>query len=61
MEESNVSLGAQVVANELGIYFEDPIELNSDASAAIGMSNHVGSGNIPHIEWRGRNCGYRIR
>ena len=27
-----------------------PIELNSDASAAIGISNRIGSGKVQHIE-----------
>ena len=34
----------------MGIEFERPIELNSDASAAIGISNRIGSGKMRHIE-----------
>ena len=40
----------QSIAREMGIEFDNPIELNSDASAAIGISNRVGSGKVRHIE-----------
>ena len=35
---------------ELGVGLGNPIELNSDASAAIGISNRIGSGKVRHIE-----------
>ena len=35
---------------ELGVDLGNPIELNSDASAAIGISNRIGSGKVRHIE-----------
>ena len=35
---------------ELGIKMSNPIKLNSDASAAIGISNRIGSGKVRHIE-----------
>ena len=35
---------------ELGICLDGPIELNSDASVAIGISNRVGSGKVCHLE-----------
>ena len=44
------SLGMQAIASDMGIEFESPIELNSDASAAIGISNRIGSGKVRHIE-----------
>jgi len=44
------SLGIQSLMRELGIHMENPIELKSDASAAIGISNRIGSGKIRHIE-----------
>ena len=44
------SLGMLAIANDMGIEFETPIELNSDASAAIGISNRIGSGKVRHIE-----------
>ena len=50
VKAGSVGLGVQAIANELGIEFEGAIELNSDASAAIGISNRVGSGKIRHIE-----------
>ena len=44
------SLGARAIASDMGIEFEMPIEFNSDASAAIGISNRIGSGKVRHIE-----------
>ena len=49
-EAASVSIGVQSLANELGIHLQGPIEINSDASAAIGISNRVGSGKVRHIE-----------
>ena len=45
-----MSTGVQGLANERGIYLQGAIELNSDASAAIGISNHSGSEKVRHIE-----------
>ena len=45
-----VSLGINAPTSKLGIVFDNPIEIDSDASAAIGVSNRVGSGKITHIE-----------
>ena len=35
----------------MGIEFEKPIKLNFDASAAIGISNRVGSGKMRHTDF----------
>ena len=43
-------MGVYAIAAELGITFERSIEINSDAGAAIGISNRVGSGKVRHIE-----------
>ena len=40
----------QAIASDMGIEFETPIAPNSDASAAIGISNRIGSGKVRHIE-----------
>ena len=50
VKAGSVSLGVQTLMRELGMTLEGPIELNSDASAAIGISNRIGSGKIRHIE-----------
>ena len=34
----------------MGIECEMPIELNSDASAAVGIGNRIGTGKVRHIE-----------
>ena len=44
------SLGVEALAQDVGIEFEKPSELNSAASAAIGIGNRIGSGKIRHIE-----------
>jgi len=44
------SLGVKALAIDMGIEFVRPIELNSDASAAIGIGNRIGSGKVRHIE-----------
>ena len=49
-------MGIQSSAAELGIEFENAVNINSDASAAIFISNRIGFGNVRHIEvtqlWR---------
>ena len=47
---TGVSFGVQAFMQEMGVHLEGAIELNSDASAAIGISNRVGSGKVRHIE-----------
>ena len=49
IKAAGVSIGIQAIASELGIEL-GAIEVNSDASAAIGISNRIGSGKVRHIE-----------
>ena len=44
------SLGTKAIAQDMGITFTKPIVLKSDASAAIGIGNRIGSGKVRHIE-----------
>ena len=50
VKAGSVSIGVSTLMQELGICLEGPMTLNSDASAAIGISNRVGSGKVRHIE-----------
>ena len=49
VKAASVSIGIQAIASELGIKL-GAIELNSDASVAIGISNRIGSGKVRDIE-----------
>ena len=44
------SLGSKALAQDIGIQFDKPIELNADACASIGIGNRIGSGNVRLIE-----------
>ena len=50
VKAASVSVVIQGLAAELGIHLRGAIEINSDASAAIGISNRIGSGKVRHIE-----------
>ena len=50
VKAGSIGLGAQAIAREMGIGFDNPIELNSGVSAVIGISSRVGSGKVRHIE-----------
>ena len=50
MKAGGLSLGVQALMQEMGIHLEGAIELNSFASAALWISNRVGSGKARHIE-----------
>ena len=50
VKAGSVSLGVKAIYEDLGIVLPGPIEVNSDASAAIGISNRIGSGKVRHIE-----------
>ena len=45
-----MAIGARSLAADLGVEFQQPIAIMSDASAAIGISNRIGVGKIRHIE-----------
>jgi len=44
------SIGVKAIAHDMGIRLDGPTILKSDASAAIGIGNRVGSGKVRHIE-----------
>ena len=48
VEAGGANLGIQALTSELGIKFDNPIEICSDASAAIGKSGRVGSDQSNH-------------
>ena len=50
VKAASVALGMESMLKDLGFAFEERIELKSDASAAIGISNRIGVGKVRHIE-----------
>ena len=48
-QATSVGIGVTSLASELGITFCNPLRINSDASAAIGICNRIGSGKIRHL------------
>ena len=44
------ALGMVAVAEDLGTTLDEPIQLNTDASAAIGIGSRLGLGKVRHIE-----------
>ena len=44
------ALGTRSLLEDLLVSPEEPIEIKSDASAAIGIANRVGAGKVRHIE-----------
>ena len=47
---ASVGLGIKALSSDLGVTYESPIDVKSDASAAIGIANRVGVGKVRHIE-----------
>ena len=47
---ASVSLGIKALSEDLGRQYEGPIEIKTDASAAIGIANRIGVGKVRHIE-----------
>ena len=43
-------MGLKAIAVDLGVIYEGPIQINADASAAIGMASRLGLGKVRHIE-----------
>ena len=43
-------MGLKAIAVDLGVAYEGPIQINADASAAIGMASRLGLGKVRHIE-----------
>ena len=50
VKSATIALGVQSLCADLGVIYIDPIELKSDASAAIGICNRIGLGKVRHIE-----------
>ena len=44
------SIGVKALAQDIGIELSGPPVINSDASVAIGIGNHIGSDKVRHIE-----------
>ncbi len=47
---ASVALGIKALSEDLGRQYEVPIEIKTDASAAIGIANRIGVGKVRHIE-----------
>ena len=45
-----MGLGSKAILEDLGVHLNEPIEIKTDASAAIGIACRVGIGKIRHIE-----------
>ena len=43
-------MGIVSLCSDLGVFFDKPIEVKTDASAAIGIASRIGLGKIRHIE-----------
>ena len=43
-------MGIVSLCGDMGVTFEKPIEVKTDASAAIGIASRIGLGKIRHIE-----------
>ena len=50
VKAGSVSITIKALAQGMGMEFEKPIELNSDASTAIGIGDRMGAGRVRHIE-----------
>ena len=46
----SVAMGIVSLCEDLGVTFGKPIEVKTDASAAIGIASRIGLGKIRHIE-----------
>ena len=44
------SIGLRGIADDLGVIYKGPIQINTDASAAIGIGSRLGTGKVRHIE-----------
>ena len=45
-----MSLGIKALATEMGLQFNNPVEIHSDGSAAMSIANRIGSGKVRHVE-----------
>ena len=44
------AIGLRAIMDDLGVSLKRPIEINTDASAAIGIGSRLGIGKVRHIE-----------
>ncbi len=44
------AMGLKAIAEDIGAKFAGPIQINADASAAIGIGSRLGVGKVRHIE-----------
>ena len=44
------SVGLRGIADDLGVKYKGPIQINTNASAAIGIGSRLGTGKVRHIE-----------
>ena len=47
---ASMAMGIESLGNDLGIIFDGPITMRTDASAAVGIACRIGVGKIRHIE-----------
>ena len=50
VKSASIAMGIQSLCKDLGVEFDMPIDIKSDASAAIGICNRIGLGKVRHIE-----------
>ena len=43
-------MGVRAIAGDIGVSFVKPIQINTDASAAIGIGSRLGIGKVRHTE-----------
>ena len=50
VKSASIAMGVQSLCQDLGVECGKPIDIKSDASAAIGICNRIGLGKVRHIE-----------
>ena len=50
VKSASIVMGVQSLCKDLGVECGKPIDIKSDASAAIGICNRIGLGKVRHIE-----------
>ena len=43
-------MGLKAIMKDIGVIYPGPIQINADASAAIGIASRLGLGKVRHIE-----------
>ena len=47
---ATVGIGIKALCEDMGVFYNTPIVIKSDAFAAIGIANRIGLGKVRHIE-----------